>query len=645
MNDMTTEAEPREDVERAEPRSSAYYLRELSAYRKRFKSWVETSGEICQRYEGKRGENENSRYNILWSNTETLKSALYGRTAKPDVRRRFMDKHSRNAVNRTVAEALERGLDYCIDVYEVDDPIEAALQDHLLTARGQVWVSYDPEVEGDMIVEQPMRFEYVHWRDFAHGFGRRWDAVPWVGRKRHGSKKEIEDLIGGPLPRDVQPEQVTDGGEKTGEEQDTGLERYAVWEIWDRTKRVRVYVVQGIETVLREDPDPYGLKGFFPCPRPLFGPMGTNDLVPTPEFTLYEDQADEVDAMTARIDSLTREVKWRGFAKTAGEDGASLPNIADAADGEFQPVTTFPGETARALWDQLIAEQPIDRLVGVIESLRRHRAEAIQAIYEITGISDLIRGASDPNETATAQRIKGQYGSMRMKKRQGEVQRFIRDLYRIKAELIAEHWTAETFAAVTGLSLMSGQQKALAQMMGQQVPDGPTWDDVLRVLRSDELRAYAVDIETDSTVFEDAQEEKQARVEFTQAITAMLEKGGAMVAAQPKAAALLKEITLFGVRGFKVSRTMEESLEEAFDQLAQVAQQPKQPDAQTLEVQRKAKKDAQDAALEAEKVGIEKARLQHETGRDTAELTLETVKTIDQVENKPEAMPNDVPAL
>ena len=85
----------------------------------------------------------NSRYNILWANTETLKGALFARMAEPDVRRRFPDP---NPAARQVAILLERALSYGIDVYDASRPLMNAMEDYLLPGRGVVWVVYEPVI-------------------------------------------------------------------------------------------------------------------------------------------------------------------------------------------------------------------------------------------------------------------------------------------------------------------------------------------------------------------------------------------------------------------------------------------------------------------------------------------------------------------
>ena len=69
----------------------------------------------------------------------------------------------------------------------------------------------------------------------------------------------------------------------------------------------------------------------------------------------------------------------------------------------------------------------------VLQGLYTQRTQILEIIYEITGISDLLRGNTKASETATAQQLKAQFGSMRMRKRQEEIERYIRDLFRIKS--------------------------------------------------------------------------------------------------------------------------------------------------------------------------------------------------------------------
>lgn len=156
-------------------------------------------------------------------------------------------------------------------------------------------------------------------------------------------------------------------------------------------------------------------------------------------------------------------------------------------------------------------------------------------------IADIMRGSSDPNETLGAQQLKAQFGSQRMKKRQRAVQKWIRDTYKLKAEILAEHF----------------EPAILAEMTGQEVDD-----EVMQLLRSDKLRSYRIDIETDSTVFEDAEGEKKATTEMLTAVGGFLQQALPTIQQAPELAPLCFEMLSIGVRTFKKGRELEDSIEQ-----------------------------------------------------------------------------------
>jgi hypothetical protein len=98
------------------------------------------------------------------------------------------------------------------------------------------------------------------------------------------------------------------------------------------------------------------------------------------------------------------------------------------------------------------------------------------------------------------------------------------------------------------------------------------------LIKSDAPNAYKIDIEADSTIAADEQEEKAARTEFVKEFTPFMQAAVAGIAGSPDLAPLVKEMALFWVRGFKVSRQLEEVIETTFDALMKQAQQnPAQP--------------------------------------------------------------------
>lgn len=699
MADTAEKAAP----DKPEARRSKPWLDRIDRAIKREKSWRDRGKKVVQRFRDERSRRESgvtSRINILWSNTEVLKAALYSRTAIPDVRRRFPDANGGDPLARTAAEVIERALSYCNDAYDVDAPVEAALADALLPGRGVVWVVYEPEIVGDdenaSIGEQTLREEYVYWEDYVEGYARQPDQVPWKARRHTPSlaafKKRFPDAKEEP-DADFALIDASGSSEEAAEE-DKFVE---LWEVWDKSTKERIYVARGFLDEVQRDEDPLHLSGFFPTVRPLYSVTTTDRLIPEPEYCLYQDQAEELDRVAERIRSLTEQLKWKGIYDGSIDGENILATLAGAADGDFIPYPNWNQLKEKGGIEAAVGFWPIDRIVAALQQLYPRAQQLIQEIYQITGISDIIRGATDPNETLGAQKLKSQFGSMRMQKRQRDVQRFIRDLFRIKAEIIAEHFTQETLAAITSIDMptaeeqmelkakvaMAEQAKAMmghnggppmdeespdaamasetsgmpgmgtappAQAVAPAMPEipevseeviaraeGPNWDDLMDLLRSDKMRGYRIDIETDSTIFVDAEAEKQSRIELITAIGGMLQQAMGMIAASPGTIPLVRELVLFGVRSFKPGRALEEAFEDAFDALAASPPTPEDdeedkpeetgPDLKGMaaigDVKRKAARDAEEMELERQRFGVEAAETVETARREDAKAEAE----------------------
>jgi hypothetical protein len=113
------------------------------------------------------------------------------------------------------------------------------------------------------------------------------------------------------------------------------------------------------------------------------------------------------------------------------------------------------------------------------------------------------------------------------------------------------------------------------------IAEACTWEEISGVLRSDERRNYNIDVETTATAFEDDMEEKQQRTEFMGAMTQWLQVAMPAIQANPSQAPLFKELTMFFMGGFKVGRSLEETFEDAFDQIKNMPPQPN-PEAEKL---------------------------------------------------------------
>jgi hypothetical protein len=296
-------------------------------------------------------------------------------------------------------------------------------------------------------------------------------------------------------------------------------------------------------------------------------------------------------------------------------------------------------------------------LKGAIEARQQLKEDA----YEITGISDILRGETDPNETLGAQEIKAQTGSRRIATTQRDLARFARDLAELVGEVIAEVFQPQTMADMSGFDLtlepppeLVAKAKALVArvqppmmpmgQMGQppqpnpqdvealkqaqsQLQDIQANKQVIELLRDERTRGYRIEIETDSTIEPDEQAEKQRRVEFLGAVGEFLQKSLPVAQAMPGAGPMIGEMLMFMVRGFRAGRQLEDIIEQATQQLAQAAQQPQPPDPKVEAEKVKAEAAKQKAELDAQG---QQQKLQIE--REKAQLEMQTAQAKQQME-------------
>lgn len=635
-------AETDERTEAKSPAKSAtFWHNQLDCAAKREEKWRKSGDEIQCRFMDDRdhydgGKQFEKRINILWANTEVQKGALFNQLGKPDVRRSFPLPGYRNKVARTAALVMERALVACANRYDPDVQIENAVEDNLLPGRGQCWLDYEPTIgtdeEGNQVVTyQTVKFAHLEWKSFRHGNGRSWEDVPWVAREHLFTKTDLKKRWGEQLGERIDAipvNQVVDEEHINAEaKKDGSFKRARVWEIWYKPEQIRVYVAEGFPDELEREEDPYKLEGFFPCPRPLYAVKTTSSLTPRPEFLQYKDQADELDRINTRIWKLIEKLKYAGIYDGSAEDGDALKSIGTLNDGEFLPYKNYAALAERGGLAAAFQVRELPPIAATVQALAQRAMELLQAIYEITGISDIMRGSSDSNETLGAQKLKANFGSGRLQRKQKDVQRFVKALYRMKAELIAEHFEREQLQGMTGIQLPleverqaakmqiaqfeQMQQMAQAQQQGgpegqppqapqpqpqpqmpdqeqiedlKSIADACSWEEIAEILRSDDRRNFSIDVETTETASVDEETEKAQATEFMAAMTQWLQVAIPAIQTNPTQAPLFKELTMMYVSKFKPGRALEEAFDDAFDQIKNAPPQPN-PEAEKLQAE------------------------------------------------------------
>lgn len=639
---------------------------ELDLAEKDQEPWRKRAQKIVKRYkdESPSGEEEKkggATLNIFWSNVETLKPALYSRTPKVQVERRFKDA---DPVGRLASTVLERSTAFCVDSYDFDRVMEAARDDYLIPGRGVARVRYVPTTEErtekvyletkrqalyrdgkkltskealeakgdeqgwylespyDEVVYEEALCDYIYWEDFLHSPARVWEEVRWVGFRSFMTRDELVRRFGD-VGKKVKLDQIPKGfDEKT----DYGVsheffKKAVVWEIWDKDSKTVYWISKGFkEGYLDKKDDPLRLKNFFPCTRPLLATTTSDSLVPVPDYCIVQDLLTEIDELTIKIGALVETIKVTGMYNPAvGEMGKLIEGDAN----KLYPARDWASYAQSGGIKGNVDFVPIDQNVNALQTLYEAREKAKQDLYEVTGISDIVRGFTQASETATAQQIKGQFATLRLSDRQRHIQKFARDLIALKAEIIAEHFQPQTIALMAGLEELSQQEPGALQM----------FDAAVELLRNDALRSFRIDIETDSTIAIDEDLEKQARTEFLNALGPFLNQSLQFMQSYPQLANSMGQVLLFTMRGFRVGRSVETAIEEDFAALQESIQAqleaPPGPDPEQQKLEMEAQKLQLQAQSEAQKLQLKEMEAQF-----NAQLKVQEAATQAQIDQQ-----------
>lgn len=528
----------------------AQWRKDIAAAEKKLDKWRKQAKEYHKLYEGGSVDADTAgdldHFNIFFANTETLRSNVYNRAPDPRVIPRF------NKGNETVSLAaltLEKAISYEIDNGDSDTVMKPIITDSLVSGFGHARVRYTPVMvarevkdafgapilneEGNPTNEEVIGFQSVSMEQVDYDMvvwdcARRWDKTNWVAFIHLFDKPEIEEQFA----LEAGNYTLTDYGEKGETEQ-----KCKVYEVWDKKTRKVFFLVDGYETKLKETDDPLRLEGFFPCPAPIQFLKRNRSTIPNPEYNLYRKPAEKLARIEARKSNIVKYVKAVGvFDKSSKE----MADLLTSDDGKMIPVEmnlmTEGGQPMVAKSFELL---PIDGFSRVLAQLEKTSIETKQIIYEVTGISDIMRGQSVASESATAQRIKGNFGTLRVQERQKEVARFVRDIIRLMGEIIAEHYTPEVMTMITGTSVT---------------------EEIMQVLRSDAVRSYNVTIEDDSTIAPDEELERKNVTELLTGITSFMNGIAPMVQSGVMPFDAAKDLLLMAVRTFRGSRAAEEAI-------------------------------------------------------------------------------------
>ncbi|TIW62979.1 MAG: hypothetical protein E5V48_02650 [Mesorhizobium sp.] len=653
-------------------KEGAKWISRVEAAGKLEKDWMDEAEKAVKAFTGEVATNQRTAitlgttydFNILFANVETIVPAVINSPPAPDVRRRFNDE---DPAAKDVAQLLERAIKIQVDDGKLQVELEGQAQDAFLAGRGVVRLRFKSDfvkdgtdeikagasddygadsgapkagedagsgeeypgasgqpqaIQSERLANERFTFEAVSWRDYRHGPAKRWCERPWDAF-RFCIPREDESSAFDAASIGIQ---TSDQEKKARGESDSDL---TGWEIWCKSER-KVYFVDDEGVILKTVDDPLGLTDFFCIATPVQPIELTGRLMPVNPFSVYSKLADELDVTTKRINIITNKMRVKGWYPGSQADMAAM---VVAEDDDFVPIQDAEIWAANGGLQGAVAFWPIEKYAQVLQRLYEARDQTKQAIYEITGISDIVRGASKSDETLGAQQIKTQWGSLRIQKMQRMMERGARDLFVMMSEIIPAKFSHETLQEMTGVQLIPTQQDLTpVQPPAPQLPPGspppPELEQAMQAAQEAEqarqaklanltavqklltkrlATMYRIDVESDSTVKADLSRQKAETAEFMTAAGAYWAAVGPLVlqGALPKDVAV--EIFAANSRLFNLGKSVEDTLEKMITDAKAQAQQPPPPNPEQQKAEAEAKAREADAAAKADDAKLKAA--------------------------------------
>jgi hypothetical protein len=557
--------------------------------------------------------NSGTRLNIFNANITTLQSMLYGRIPKVEVDRRFADQD--DDVARVASVILQRILNTDIEDAGEDysTVLRFALQDKLLPGMGTARLRYDCEITKEEVpaVTDPMTgaqlapaFEketvadcwtdtmYVHWRDILWSPCRTYSEMRWRAYAAYLTRDELVarfgEKVGKMIPLNskgpLNPEKQDD--QKPVEEP---WSQAKIWEVWDKQKRKIYWFCEGYDKILDEKDDFLQLEGFFPEPPPMMSNVTTAKYVAKSDYMMAADLYNEINIMQNRIQMLTEACKCVGVYDKANDGIQRLMN--EGVENQLIPVDNWAAFAEKGGLKGVVDWMPIEAVANVIAILRQQLEMNINQLYQVTGLSDILRGAAQQaNVSATEQSIKAKFASIRVQALQDEFARFASDMQRIKAEIIAKHYPPEIIMKASNIETSPDAQLAMQAIELIKDPDASRWK---------------ITIKPETLAMVDYAQLKMDRTEYINALAVFLQSAAPLVEMDSGAISPLLELLKWGLAGFKGSNEIEGVMDQAIKMFKDKAAKEAEGGGKQSPEQIKAQAEMQKAQMEMQKMQME----------------------------------------
>lgn len=661
------------DVEEKDKRDTlSYWLKWIKAAKKASKRHRHDADSAWAEYENQSDNqsdtvSNNTRqlrgeYPIYWASCKVIEPALYARTPTIIARRRFDIDDPVAMVGSTIVERL--GI-YAVESCDFDDVMSAAVADFIHADKATAQVCYEADFEevdqrvkvipdpateqffledgtiheGEVMQDElgffhiekvkvpknqkvylkPLCYDEVLHTPDAKNSSEIVDMAYYFKLDRQEAEirfgKEVADKI------NYKQRSSKDKDDDTKNEQeysDTDTEYVEGWECWSLKNKTQYWVSTQYQDdfldIKRpeldedgEEQDIYGLREYFPSTRFIINNKPRKSLYPTPVYVQLSSTIKELHKITKRKYDLIDGIRRRALVDGASDELIYALNSLE--QGEFVAVDNLKQIVEKGGIENMVYWIPVQELVQAISELSSLEENFKNDFYEFFGVPDILRGSSDPIETATGQSIKSQSAHDRFKYTKKQLQQLARDSIEMMVDLMLGTFTDDKIAEIVGYQYMSPDEQ-------QRFPEA------LAMAKDDESRVIRLDIETDSMSFVDEQLKASQMNQAIQTVTAGMKEIAQTAQydpdfAQVSVVAVLQSLETIMPAGKEFMDGIEQATKKLFEKMENPPPPPPPPpDYEQMKLQIK----HGELQLKAQAQQMEGFKLQSENAAKTKEL-------------------------
>jgi len=660
---LVTDDEAKETQEKY---TIGYFKKWLKAAKKAAKDHWDDSQSAYDEAENKvakDGDEKGSKrgYPIYKFSTQKLEPAFYSRSPKVKAQRRFGIEDDMALTMSLIADRLGQWL---IDNGHFDEGMLGACSDFIHASKATTQVIYETQTEP---ARMPLMPQIDPATNQPTGYVDPATNQPYTGQVQsdgggyfYMGEKAIEDtqkIYLAPIafdeilhtPTAKTPAQITEiaykfclekeeaeekfnpdktkqlsykkgkDSEDDSDDAESVVETLEGWEIYCLDNKTVYWVSESYGDILKEQPDPLGISRFFPSPSFIISNKKRKSLYPTPIWVYLEATANQLHQIYERTFRLVRSIRRRCLVHGASPELLQALNRLDGE--EYLAGVDISDILEKGGIKEIMQWVDVQELVAALTEMLQIEEHFKQLFFEWFNLPDILRGISDPADTAEAQGIKADSANDSFKYMKKQMVDLARDSAEIMLDVALKVFSNEKIAQIVGYDYL--ERGTPAQPPDQNNPQGipgkpghyERFPEALARLRNDKERLVKIDFETDSTSFRDEQREIQKQQMISNTVLQGLSTIGGMQHREFSGIALKLLLSVINAMGG--SSQSEDMIKSAVSDVEKAMSQPPPtpPDYESMKIQ-----------LEANKAKAEQMQAQFDNQVKAKELSQEDTR-------------------